>query len=302
MTFLLNLYEHGRKRFELRTWTVTLPFAIPSLRLNRWHGLSPIFSRHTRCPRRVTSRESWVTRAQALWARSPCTAQFWSRGVRVRQAETVALPVDWGHLRHVPEGLMLREVWMLQSGVNSVMGSSEATLLPCVAAGWRGSREVGVGDVVRAAVQGQGGLGECRVQGLGWGMRAPKASEQRVIHVSFISTNPLNSVSRKSHSLAPVATVVQAKGRGSGWRWKARPPVILSMQPRCQAEKEGKHTELARGSSGDRQEREREKERERERLSRLGPTGYSASGEVELERGNEGGGAEWRCWRNGCYI
>lgn len=113
---------------------------------------------------------------------------------------------------------MLREVWMLRSGVNSVMGSSEAALLPHVAAGRRGSREVGVGDVVRAAMQGQGGLGECRVQGLGWGMRAPKASKQRVIHVSLVSTNPLNSVSRKSHSLAPVATVVQAKGRGSGRR------------------------------------------------------------------------------------
>lgn len=35
---------------------------------------------------------------------------------------------------------------------------------------------------------------------------------------------------------------------------------------------------------------EREKARERERQSRLGPTGYSASREVELERGNEGGG------------
>lgn len=113
---------------------------------------------------------------------------------------------------------MLREVWMLRSGVNSVMGSSEATLLPRVAAGWRGSREVGVGDVVGTAVQGQGGLGERWVQGLGWGMRAPKASEQRVIHVSLISTNPLNSVSRKSHSLTPLATVVQAKGRGSGRR------------------------------------------------------------------------------------
>ncbi len=35
---------------------------------------------------------------------------------------------------------------------------------------------------------------------------------------------------------------------------------------------------------------EREKEKERERQSRLGPTGYSASGEVELDGGNEGGG------------
>lgn len=111
----------------------------------------------------------------------------------VRQTEIEALAVDRRHLRDVPGGLMLREVWMLRSGVNPVMRSSEAALLPSVAAGRRGSWEVGVGDVVGATVQGQGGLGERRVQGLGWGVRAPKASEQRVIHVLLVSTVPLNS-------------------------------------------------------------------------------------------------------------
>lgn len=37
------------------------------------------------------------------------------------------------------------------------------------------------------------------------------------------------------------------------------------MQPRCQAEKEGKHTQPARGSSGDRWERERKKGRGKDR-------------------------------------
>lgn len=117
----------------------------------------------------------------------------------MRQAEVVALAVDRRHLRHVP-GLMLRVVWMLRSVVNSVMRSSEAALLPRVAAGRRGSWKVGVGDVVGATVQGQGGLGERRVQGLGRGVRAPKASEQRVIHVLLVSTLPLNSKKPQKHT------------------------------------------------------------------------------------------------------
>lgn len=48
--------------------------------------------------------------------------------------------------------------------------------------GGRGGGQVGVGDVVRASVQGEGRLREGGMQGLSRGVRAPQATEQCVIH------------------------------------------------------------------------------------------------------------------------
>lgn len=67
------------------------------------------------------------------------------------------------------------------------------------------------------------------------------------------------------------------------------------MQPRCQAEKEGKHTQPARGSSGDRWERERERKGE----GKTEPSGpewiqrfwRSGVGARERGRGGLNGGA-----------
>lgn len=49
--------------------------------------------------------------------------------------------------------------------------------------GGRGGRgQVGVGHMVRAAMERQGGRAEGRVQGLAWAVGAPEASEQSVVH------------------------------------------------------------------------------------------------------------------------
>ena len=108
-----------------------------------------------------------------------------------------------GHLWDVPGRVVLRRVVMLLGGqVASVGGGvvvmvvvlpGEQAVVGLVAGDdarrrrggggrGRGGGQVRVGDVVRASVQSQGGLGEGGMQGLRRGVRAPQTAEQRVIH------------------------------------------------------------------------------------------------------------------------
>lgn len=117
----------------------------------------------------------------------------------MRVAEAVARTAPGRrHLWDVPGRVVLRRVVMLLGGQVAavrvvVVLPGEQAVVARVAGddarrgrggggGGRGGGQVGVGDVVRASVEGQGGLGEGGMQGLRWGVGAPQAAEQSVIH------------------------------------------------------------------------------------------------------------------------
>lgn len=99
----------------------------------------------------------------------------------------------------MPRRVVLRRVVMLLGGQVAAVGvvvvvlPGKQAIVNRVAGDdtgrWRGGGggggrrgQVRVGDVVRASVQSQGRLGEGGMQGLGWGMGAPQAAKQCVIH------------------------------------------------------------------------------------------------------------------------
>lgn len=68
-----------------------------------------------------------------------------------------------------------------QAVIHRVAGDDAGRGRGCGGGGGRRG-QVGVGDVVRASVEGQGGLGEGGMQGLRRGVGAPQAPKQCVIH------------------------------------------------------------------------------------------------------------------------
>lgn len=177
-------------KYTLLTRVVTPSFTVSPLWFYGWHGLPSVVPRPTNCSRWVNVSQACVCCAHILTRCSSRRAHLCCRSVWVGKTRSVTGAARRGHLLDMPGGLMLLMMGQLLRRMIACMKPSETSFLSCVAAWWWGSWQIRVGDVIRATVQCQWGLGKSRVESLGWSMWVPQAAEQRMIHLASITTNP----------------------------------------------------------------------------------------------------------------